>query len=329
MAWGELEQIVEEASGPEGLVEVLASMDGEVLKALRSDCWRARLRSFGRQLLAFRPWPKFPSISITGRRCELMCKYCMGAYLKGMLHAERPEELLELCSRLADKGANGVLISGGYTRDGVLPVRPFLKAIRAVKERFGLTVAIHPGLVGRELAEEIASAGVDVALCEVLGDEGTIREAVGLDKKPEDYLASMLALRDAGVPKLAPHVPIGMWGGVLAGELEALKMVRAARPDVLVLIVFMPTRGTPYATRKPPGLADVEKLMAVARLMFPSTPVALGCMRPRERSYRARLDVAAVELGLDRIVLPAGEAVEKAGGLGLEVAWRDTCCAIP
>ena len=320
---------MEEAWGPEGLRELLAHIDGRRLELLRAECWRVRLAAFGSSLLAFRPWPSFPAISITGARCELMCKYCRGAYLRGMLHAETPDKLLALCSSLAEKGVRGVLISGGYTRDGVLPIRPFLKAIRTIKDELGLTIAVHPGLVDRELAEGLASAGVDVALCEVLGDERTIREATGLDRRPEDYLASMLALREAGVPKLAPHVPIGMWGGALAGELEALKMARSVGPDVLVLIIFIPTRGTPYGDRRPPELTDVVKLLALARLMFPRTPVALGCMRPRERPYKAKLDVAAVELGLDRIVLPAREALGKATELGLTVEWHDTCCAVP
>ena len=329
MAWEGLRELVEGARGREGLYAILEQVNAEALKALRADCWRVRLEGFGRSLLAFRPWPRFPAISITGHRCELMCKYCMGTYLRGMIPVETPGELLKVCSSLAEKGATGVLISGGYTREGVLPIRPFLRAIRAVKE-LGLTIAVHPGLVSQELAEEIASAGIDIALCEVIGDEDTVREAVGLaEKGPGDYLASMQALRDAGVPTIAPHIPIGMLGGSLAGELEALKMARAVRPDVVVMIVFMPTRGTPYAGRRPPELDSVAKVLAIARLMFPRTPVALGCMRPRERPYKARLDVAAVELGLDRIVLPSKEAVGRAYELGLSVEWRDECCAVP
>ncbi len=327
--WAELKGLVEEATGPSGLRAVLAGMEGLGLDVLREECWRLRLAVSGRELRAFRPGRRFPAISITGGRCELMCKYCRGRYLKGMIPAETPAKLWKVCSSLAEAGAEGVLISGGYTREGVLPVRPFIPTIRAVVERLGLKVAVHPGLVDRALAEELAAAGVEVAFCELVGDEGTMKEAMGLDKRPEDYLASALALRDAGVPYLSPHVCIGIKGGELAGELDALKMAKAVGADVLVLIVFVPTRGTPYRGREPPALADVSKLMALTRLMFPDAPVALGCMRPRSRPYRDQLDVIAVRLGLDRIALPARAAVEEARALGLEVSWHDICCGLP
>jgi len=276
----------------------------------------------------FRPWPKFPSISITGTRCALMCKYCRGFYLKGMLHAEEPGELWELCSRLAKKGIRGVLISGGFTKDGVLPVRPFLKAIRAIKERLGLLVAIHPGLVDKELARELASAGVDVALFDVVGDERTIRDVIGLRKKPEDYLASLTALREAGIP-VAPHVCLGIHGGELRGEEEALEMVRSVGADVLVIIVFMPTRGTPFQDASPPALEELRPVMAEARGMFKGIPVALGCMKPRMRPYRTALEAMALELGFDRMALPARETVDRARASGLKIVWHDVCCALP
>jgi len=323
-----LGEVLEEASGPSGLRTLITSLEGPLFSELAEACWRTRLTSFDNELQVFRPGERFPPISITGRRCELMCKYCLGRYLRGMIPAESPSELLKLCSSLAKRGAEGVLISGGFDKHGVLPVRPFLSVIRAVKESLGLTIAIHPGLVDRELAEELFSAGVDIALFDIVGDEETIRNVIGLNKSPRDYAVSLRALREAGIPVLAPHVCLGVRGGELSGELEALKMARAVRPDVLVLIIFVPTRGTPFWGREPPSPGDVGKLMAIARLMFPNTPVALGCMRPRG-PYKAEVDALAVRLGLDRIALPSRRALEEAEALGLHVVWRGVCCAVP
>ena len=327
-ARGWLEEALEKASGPSGLRELLSSLAGQRFSELAEACWRTRLMSFGRELQVFRPGERFPPISITGRKCELMCKYCLGRYLRGMLPAESPGKLLKLCSSLAKKGAEGVLISGGFDKHGVLPVRPFLPTIRKVRERLGLKIAIHPGLVDRGLAEELCSAGVDIALFDLVGDEDTIRNVIGLDKRPEDYMASLKALKEAGIPVMAPHICIGMKGGRLSGELEALKMARAVRPDVLVLIIFVPTRGTPLWDREPPKPGDVGRLMAIARLMFPETPVALGCMRPRG-PYKAEVDVLAVKLGLDRIALPSKRALKEARALDLDIVWRGVCCAVP
>jgi len=257
-----------------------------------------------------------------------MCKYCRGFYLRGMLSAESPGELWELCSSLARKGAKGVLISGGFTREGVLPIRPFLRTVRALKEEFGLTIAVHPGLVDRGLAEDMASSGIDVALFDVVGDEDTIREVIGLDKKPEDYMESLLALREAGLA-VAPHICVGIHGGEVRGEEEAIRMVRSAGVDVLVIIVFMPTRGTPYEGASPPDLGEVRRILRRARTAFPKTPLALGCMRPRKKPYRTALEFLALEEGVDRMALPSREAVRKALEMGLRVSWHDVCCAIP
>ena len=326
--WEEIRGLVEEARGSRGLEEVLASIGPSELEELAERCWSLRLARFGRELQVFYPWRRFPAISITGHRCELGCKYCRGRYLRGMISAETPGELIRVCSSLAEKGAEGILISGGYTREGILPVGPFLEAIRHVKEHFGLRIAIHPGLVGPDMACELAEAGVDLALCEVFGDEETLREAVGLRRHPGDYLASMRALKEAGL-RLAPHICLGIRGGRLSGELEALRMARDVGPDVLVLIIFIPTPGTPYGDRSPPDPADVEKLMALARLMLPDVPMALGCMRPRRGPYREAVEEAALRMGFNRMALPGKKALELARRLGLEVVRREVCCALP
>ena len=329
VSWEELEGEIRAAEGPGDLRAILASIDDSSLRELSDTCFKIRLSNFGDEVGFFRPWEKFPPISITGTRCELMCKYCRGRYLRGMLHAETPEELWELCCSLARKGISGVLISGGFNREGVLPIRPFLKTIEALKEELGLKIAIHPGLVDRDLAEDLASAGVDVAMCDVVGDEYTIREVIGLSNVgPEDYMASLIALREAGIPALAPHVCLGVAGGELRGELRALRMAEAISPEVLVLLVFLPTRGTPFWGLSPPGIMDVAKLMVIARLLLPKCTISLGCMRPKGR-YKALLDPLAVRLGVNRIALPSRTAIEEALRLGLKPRWYDICCAVP
>ncbi|MEA2070184.1 MAG: hypothetical protein U9O98_02745, partial [Asgard group archaeon] len=48
----------------------------------------------GQQLEAYYPKPKFPSISITGEKCEQNCLYCNKKYLKGMKAITNPSKLL-------------------------------------------------------------------------------------------------------------------------------------------------------------------------------------------------------------------------------------------
>jgi uncharacterized radical SAM superfamily protein len=89
----------------------------------------------------------------------------------------------------------------------------------------------------------------------------------------------------------------------------------------------MPTPGTHYADRQPPGVADVAAILAEARLRWPDKPLYLGCMRPKGR-YRTALDPLAVRAGVNKIVNPARAAVHLAQSLGLSVVRGRECCAL-
>ncbi|MDH4209704.1 MAG: hypothetical protein OEV76_12570, partial [Anaerolineae bacterium] len=60
---------------------------------------------------------------------------------------------------------------------------------------------------------------------------------------------------------------------------------------------------------------------------FPSTPLHLGCMRPRG-AYRDELDALAVQAGVNAIVSPSRAAVTLAEGLGLVAERSEECCAV-
>jgi uncharacterized radical SAM superfamily protein len=64
----------------------------------------------------------------------------------------------------------------------------------------------------------------------------------------------------------------------------------------------------------------------MARLRMPHTLISLGCARPRGDD---RLDVLAVEAGVNRMALPSDEAIARAKAYGLEIRYRKTCCSVP
>ena len=72
---------------------------------------------------------------------------------------------------------------------------------------------------------------------------------------------------------------------------------------------------------------EAVKLMARARIAHPEMTQHLGCAKPRG-VYRRELDCLALQAGINRIAIPAPEAVELAPELGLEPAWAETCCAL-
>jgi hypothetical protein len=194
-----------------------------------------------------------------------------------------------------------------------------------MKRELGLTVIVHTGLVSSATAGELKEAGVDAALIDVIGSEVTMKQVCNLKVTIDDYEHSLNALHTAGL-NFVPHVIVGLQNGNLDGELQALKMIAKFEPSAVVIIAFMPIRGTEMQNVKPPSPQDIAKVIAVARLMFPEIPLALGCMRPKGK-HRAETDVLALTAGVDAIAFPSEEAVNYAEVQGLEVAFSPYCCS--
>ena len=267
----------------------------------------------------------FPSISITGRFCALRCKHCGGKVLNTMMPAVTPEQLVNLCTQLKQKGGIGCLISGGCLPDGSVPLGMFIDAIAKVKRDLGLTVVVHTGVIELSMAKRLKVAGVDAALIDIIGSDETIREIYQLNVEVQDFDRSLKALHESEIP-FVPHVLVGLHYGKLKGEFKALQMTSKYEPSAVIVIALMPIHGTPMENVSPPTSADIAKVLAMARLMMPNTPLVLGCMRPKGRS-KGEIDVLAVEAGVNAIAFPAEEAIKQAVSLGLEISFSSLCCS--
>jgi uncharacterized radical SAM superfamily protein len=267
----------------------------------------------------------FPTISVTGRGCVLNCKHCGGKVLETMRPARTPEELYRLCAKLKREGAVGCLISGGCLPDGSVPLERFTEAIRRVKDDFGLTVFAHVGILNLEKALGLKEAGVDAALIDIIGDDETIREIYNLNATVMNYENALWALSQSGL-RFVPHVIVGLHYGRLKGELYALQMILKYKPSALVIIAFMPIRGTAMEYVKPSEPLEIAKVLATARVMFPKTPIALGCMRPKGR-HRAETDTLAIKAGVDAIAFPSEEAIKYAEAQGYRISFSSYCCS--
>lgn len=267
----------------------------------------------------------FPTISVTGSYCALKCEHCNGIVLNTMLPALTPAELFRLCEKLKMEGAVGCLISGGCMPDGSVPLGRFAEAIGLVKRELGLTVFVHTGIIDAETAVKLKEAGVDAALIDVIGCEETLREVYHLNVSLNKIEDSLKALHRAKVP-IVPHVLVGLHYGKLKGEMHALETISKYAPSALVIIAFMPIHGTPMEKVKPPSPEEISKVLVAARLMFPKTPLALGCMRPKGK-HRTRTDVLAIKAGVNAIAFPTEEAVKFAKKLGYETVFSPFCCS--
>ena len=268
---------------------------------------------------------KFPTISVTGNECALDCKHCGGKVLGTMLPAETPAKLFEIVEESKREGAIGCLVSGGCLPNGSVPLERFIPVLGRIRRELGLTVVVHTGIVNTSTAEALKKAKVDAALIDVIGSDETIRQVCNLNVKIGDYEDSLHALHSAGL-NFVPHVIVGLHNGSLEGEAQALKMIRQYEPSALVVIAFMPIRGTQMDNINPPSPIAIARVIATARLMFPETPLALGCMRPKGK-HRAETDVLALEAGVDAIAFPSEEAVYYAKKHGYDTAFSPYCCS--
>jgi len=159
-----------------------------------------------------------------------------------------------------------------------------------------------------------------------LCDDDTIREVYGLkERSADDYIESYNALRRH--TKVYPHITIGLNGGRIVGEREAVEIIRSLGARAVVFNILIPKRGTKFAHLRPPGVEEVTDIMREAKERLRDTPIYLGCMRPGG-GYREAVDRVAVMLGVDRIVMPSRSAVQLAEANGLSVGSRDECCIL-
>ncbi len=310
----------------------------EELKEILKKAQRISLKNFGKKIHFYAPSfmyykakyyssspTDFPTISVTGKSCALNCRHCGGKVLNTMYSATTPERLFDLCTRLKRKGALGCLISGGCLPDGSVPLGKFINVIEKIKRESDLAIIVHTGIIDFNIAERLRNAGVDAALIDVIGSDETIKEIYRLNTTVKAYEDSLRALHEAGIA-FVPHVIVGLYYGKLKGELQALQIISKYQPSALVVIAFMPIHGTEMENVAPPKPIDIAKVIATARLMFPKTPLSLGCMRPKGK-HRIKTDILAIKAGVNAIAFPTEEAIEFAEKQRDEIAFSSLCCS--
>lgn len=283
------------------------------LDELLGSAWDVRRSAFGDEIGWVNP-VRTAALSVTGAACALACAHCGGHYLEHMLPVQRWREL-------DASYVKSCLVSGGCDPCGRVPVADHLDVVGELASRWRLN--LHLGLVSEEDVARIVPFSPVVSF-DLAVDDRTIREVYGLDASGQEFLATYEMLRRH--VRVVPHICIGIRGGRPSGEVEALRALAHLGADAIVFIVFTPTPGTRYAACSPPEPEEAARIIATARMMFPSTPIYLGCMRPRG-SYREALDSLALRAGVNRIVSPSHRAREGARILGLVETWREECCA--
>lgn len=267
----------------------------------------------------------FPSISVTGQVCSLMCKHCKGKLLESLIPATTCDELLKQADILYGKGAKGILLTGGCDEFGRVPIKPLLSAIRAIKKKTSLILIAHTGFVSCEDARELKDSGLDGIGFDVIGDMSTVREVYGLEVTEKEYLESLSAIEGSGL-SIFPHICVGLNFGKMIGEFRALELIKTIHPSTIIITGLMPVAGTPMARIKPEP-SDFARVIIKAIEMFPGTPVVLGCAHSSGRD-RGEIEKIAIERGVAGIATPVMQTIEYARDKGFEINYYGTCCGL-
>ena len=267
-----------------------------------------------RTIIAYYPGSDFPSVSVTGDRCDQMCEHCRAVHLRSMIPVLNCDDLSNLAHSLSEKGSKGYLLSGGCDANGSVPVGRFAKTVK--ESSSDLLVNVHAGFITKEEADELVESGVSCFSVDIHQDRGEMFTVLHLNRDPEDYSKLLDILISTGV-KVVPHITVGFGCNDLnlSGELVASKGLK----DV-VLLSMMPTEGTMVEESV---ISEDAVMDAVGILREKGLNVILGCMR--DRSLR-NLERRCIEAGITRLANPSLETVKWAEENGYTVEKRKVCC---
>ncbi|MGD0343571.1 MAG: radical SAM protein [Acidimicrobiales bacterium] len=269
---------------------------------------------------------RFLAVSVTGSACALRCEHCRTKMLDDMVSVRTDQDLYALAARLQGEGCEALLVSGGSTRLGAVPLLAHLGDITRIRERLGMKVIVHSGLASSALAAGLAACGVDGVMIDVIGSDETLRDIYHLDLTVADVERSLRLLADHGL-RIVPHIVLGLHYGRFLGEYRALEMLVRHRVPTLVLVVLVPLAGTPMAHLAPPPVDEVTDFLSTARLAMPKGTINLGCARP-PGAMKRELDEAAIDLGLNGIAYPADGSIDYARSRGLTPRLFESCCSL-
>jgi len=287
-------------------------------------------KNIGNDLKVYIPNVKFPAISLTGSECALHCEHCNEKYLDGMKHILTNADLEQFLLKLHDDGGKGVLLSGGCDSDGSVPLLRFLDTVKTVKEKTGLIINTHTGLLNEDTAKKLAEAKVDIVSFDINMDEEIIRDIYHLEKDLEEYKRAVELLKKNNL-NIVPHICVGLYYGKLHKELKTLKFIKESgiNPTLIVLIALIPPKGKEDIFQRPRPL-DIAKIAALIRFIFPKTEISLGCMRPRG-DIKIELEKLAIDAGITRIEIPSPKTIKwlKEKYPEITLKYFSACCAIP
>mgnify|MGYP000870014080 FL=1 len=236
--------------------------------------------------------PKTLPVSITGSHCGLKCDHCRGHYLGAM--ATPGEAILT--------GASSLLISGGFNKEGRLPLSENRGTLLKLKASIS-KLNIHPGFLTTTDIDLLKELNPVISF-DFTQDAKVITEIYHLRRTPADYVSEYLRLHQNGL-EVVPHICLGLG----TEDHKTLDKILELNPAKVVLLIFRPTKNTPLQEKAFLEIDYIKELWGKFRQNYKGELI-LGCMRPGGL-YRQTIDELAARIGFDGIVKPAPQLKKK------------------
>lgn len=215
-------------------------------------------------------------------------------------------------------GVMGILISGGFTREGTLPVGEYVDALQEAKKNYGFVFNAHLGLQrDRNLLTHLRDV-IDVVDYEFTLSSYIINYVRGLKDTYEAYIKSLDIMLDVGL-HVVPHVYI--WHPDFSLDIlrKELLIIKDRGLREVTLLTYIPEERN-IALPRPESLIEAVRFI---RENYDGK-LYLGCMRPAK--LKPELDRSIIAEGLvERVANPYPGVLE---GLRLKELY-DACCSIP
>jgi uncharacterized radical SAM superfamily protein len=270
----------------------------------------------------------FPNISVTGNSCELQCRHCRGELLKGMIDVPDSRRLISVTEKYIGSGnLKGMLISGGFNKQGKLAFGPLLGGMKQIKARYPrLTIYIHTGFLDDSEVKALGDTGVDAVLVNLIKSSKVIEEVYNLKGRTyQDYIDTIRILKKYGF-KVSPHIIIGLENGQISGEVPAVEdAIRLGVDSIVFAVLKKASRNMDFPV---PSIhrSEIIKLVRYARDLSPEIGLSFGCARPPGKDMHL-LEIGLIEAGIDSIAFPCEGTVRYAIENKIAHTFVEKCCA--
>jgi len=270
----------------EKIIEFLSSEDPKQTEDLFRMAREAREDILGNKIFAygfvyFTTW------------CKNNCAFCYFRKSNDIPRIRKTyDEVLDLSTSLAESGVNLIDLTMGedpeYIKEDFATLNTLIKDI---KKQTGLPVMISPGVVGRNVIDNLFEAGADWY---ALYQETHNRELFGKLRLSQDYDERMdckLYAKDKGM-----LIEEGIMSGIGESDEDVadsiIKMGEIGADQVRVMS-FVPQKGSPMENAITPGRMKEYKIIALMRLMYPYALIPASLDVDGIEGLKTRIDAGA------------------------------------